>query len=248
LALQLDTGACTPDLLLNHVFAIVLDDSAKQPWTQTLASLSRSGLQPMLVPGVKGMDLNVTSLIEEANAAGRPYTEMTQNEYGIAMAHKSVYNMIDFNSIPCAMVFEADSIVHPSFVSRIRSLNFPPDFDLVRVGWFSFSLLGQFDTEPQGPSPFPISGPQKLVRSDKGSGSTGCYVLSLKGARKMLKIQTPVWLTSDGAFQVDHYKEVLPIDQYLVQYYSTPRISWQNVTEGSDNNRTSIFGSIIGEP
>jgi GR25 family glycosyltransferase involved in LPS biosynthesis len=55
-------------------------------------------------------------------------------------------------------------------------------------------------------------------------GSAG-YIVSRKGAEYLLKLNEPIWLPSDGAF--DRHWQNKTMDRELVTYYVDPPLGWQ---------------------
>jgi hypothetical protein len=92
------------------------------------------------------------------------------------------------NQVPCALVLENDAVLSSSFTTRLRSVQLPTQFDVIK-------LEGCNKPQPHGAKSVP------KVTSGQGGWCSAAYLVSLEGAQLLRKLQTPIWLAADGAFR-----------------------------------------------
>ena len=57
----------------------------------------------------------------------------TAGEFSLALAHRSVYDSILLEGLPCALVFENDVVLARGFAPRLRRLSLPAGLDVLKL-------------------------------------------------------------------------------------------------------------------
>lgn len=129
----------------------------------------------------------------------------SNNEYGCALSHISVYQKIVDENIPYAIVLEDDSLINPKYKEIIYNLdNLLKERDIEVLFLFSFDKLNSFSKlEPfykseEGNEVFikriGVPGWDWLFNRRKVVYMASAYVISNKGAKKLLEKAFPVRL------------------------------------------------------
>ena len=118
--------------------------------------------------------------------------DLTLGEFGCFFSHKSVLEKIVFKKIQKALVLEDDFILLEDFQQSINNLlNCSYDWELVR-------LLSKPKLKyKMKKTIFNIDSNYKLVRLSTAPGGAYAYIISLKGAKKLLTAMNNIWCPVD---------------------------------------------------
>lgn len=174
------------------IFVITLpgDDARRAP---LLAALAAQGLEAELVFGVdgrKGLPAACEPEVDRAAALARNGAPMTDGELACALSHRAVYRRVFEDQLGPALVLEDDAIVHPRLREFLAAWN-PAPADL---------LLLDHSRAWGEKQPLFVSAGFAVHRLNlpyyNPSYATG-YVLTPRGAERLLKACTPVRAVAD---------------------------------------------------
>lgn len=139
------------------------------------AQLGALGITPIRIPAVNGRDP-----AERARAAAASYAQLTPGEIGCFESHRRLWQKMVDEGIPGAYVMEDDMVVSDDFAALDIPDALLPEIDLIKVDWID--------------APFPCYGQRRLPLTNRRSlsrmlcteVSTGCYFVTLMGARRLL--------------------------------------------------------------
>jgi glycosyl transferase family 25 len=147
-----------------------------------------------LVDGVDGNALSSAewhrysrrrSLLE----TGRP---LARGELGCALSHLGLYERMQRESIPRAVVVEDDVVPTPDLLPVLRELDRVPD------GWDVVTLHALFDiADPAPVGDEVVAGRYRVCRYRGPLFGAQCYVITLAAATRMLAVGRPVGLPAD---------------------------------------------------
>lgn len=139
------------------------------------AQLGALGIAPVRVAATNGHDP-----AERARSAAASYAQLTPGEIGCFESHRRLWQRMVDKDIPAACILEDDMLLADDFAA----IDVPDDIlaglDLIKV---------DHDTAPQpcyGAERIPITPARSLSRMLATETSTGCYVVTLRGARRLL--------------------------------------------------------------
>ncbi|WP_263081125.1 glycosyltransferase family 25 protein [Endozoicomonas sp. Mp262] len=149
---------------------------------------------------------------------------LAPGELGCYLSHCNIWHQMVEHNIQHALILESDAEFSEEAIAVINALNkFPADWELI--------MLYYRDCYPSFWNQAPITNNTKLVRFSNKSSCTTAYLLSLSGARKLLKHAYPLCLP------VDDYMTGGYINKGVNLYAAYPRTI--ELTEGSDE--TSVI-------
>lgn len=160
--------------------------------------LSALGITPIRIPAVNGRDP-----AERARSAAASYAQLTHGEIGCFESHRRVWQKMVDEGIPVACVLEDDVLVASDFAALDIPSSILDELDLIKV---------DYDTVRSpcyGAERIPITEARSISRMLTTETSTGCYIITLRGAQKLLK-------------GCQHY--MLPVDTMMFSIHS--RIFW----------------------
>lgn len=139
------------------------------------AQLGALGITPVRIAAVNGRDP-----AERARAAVAPYAPLSPGEIGCFESHRRFWQKMVTEGIEAAFVIEDDVIVASDFATL--------DFDAAGVGAVDLVKVdaGIAIESLYGTRPHPLPGGRALQRMLGTEFSTGCYFITLSGARKLL--------------------------------------------------------------
>ena len=154
--------------------------------------------------------------------------ELFRGEIGVALSQKSIYQKMVDENIQEAVIFEDDIIIDKNFYEAISSTKkFPLDWELVLLGYHRHFISNKF-YRISFRHQKRITSHCKIVRfTDTMDGAFG-YVISLTGAKKLLKI-----LNQGLVRPVDHYTGD---SQYINLYGIYPKCVAVDIGIGSSIN------------
>jgi GR25 family glycosyltransferase involved in LPS biosynthesis len=226
---------CTPAIALKHMFAITDVGSARN--SQLLRSFELAGVggNVTLIPAVMKRDIegspflhHQASLLRQGNFT--EYKHINNLEIAISLSHRNFHHMVLTNKWPCAIVFENDVALAPNFLERVRAATFPVAFD-----WIKMSTLVQQPTKESTDLSYPVS-VDGVPGGSRDAGGTAGYVVSTTGAALLAAVNTPIWMTADGAMWRRHIASKSAHLQSMgllglrppQQLYMHPTMAWQS--------------------
>lgn len=163
------------------------------------AQLGALGITPIRIPAVNGRDP-----AERARAAAASYAPLSPGEVGCFESHRRLWQKMVDEGISAALVIEDDVIVASDFATLDFETAGVGEIDVVKVD------AGIAIESWYGVRHHPLPGGRSLQRMLGTEFSTGCYFITLSGARKLLS-------------QSDRY--FVPVDRFMFDQNS--RAFWQ---------------------
>lgn len=195
--------------------------------------LKLDGFTYEIIDAFYGDDERVVAVYDEALARKEQGKPLTRGEKGCAYSHRTLYERIVKENIPCALILEDDVILPPLFKNLIEkeghaknkkwewlALDYQPVGLIFIINW----LIASYSTIKQRPVSvfyiilkFPyivalqtfeglrsflarhisyFAGPGMFFRP---MYRTGAYMITKRGAEKMLEITNPLRLSADRA-------------------------------------------------
>lgn len=208
------------------VFVINLDSSTER-LSKCKEQLDKQSIKFERVSAVLGVSLTQTEIdmfySPELNQRYY-YQSLTKGEIGCFMSHRKVWQQMIAQSIPYAFILEDDFVIQSNInnvIQDIKSL----DFD------WHYIKLSSYGKQRQVVAKLPLIN-HSLVRFGKQPAGTCAQVVSLAGARRLLKSTEKIGLPIDVALQ--HWWE---IDVDILGLQPFPFIP--NALEASDICRVS---------
>ena len=130
------------------------------------------------------------------------HRELKDFEIAAADSHRRIYKMMIDSNMPLALVFEDDAELCHDFCAKVKALELPVDFDVVKLeDWRArFRSVEESYLCPRREIP---------IISDKGGGpGTAAYIISLSGAKKLYSANTPIWMNADGIMDLRHLNKI----------------------------------------
>ncbi len=166
-----------------RIFVISLDE-AKERQDHITKSLGVHGLDFEFFPAVDGRGFDVANHPNHHTMKRRLYfgRDLKGGEMGVLLSHKGIYQRMVDENIPLALVLEDDVELYEDAPKVIEALaNGVQDFDMVRfLGSAKVAKLEQHTKRP-------VLGDYKLNRLCTTPGGAHAYVVTIDGARKMLR-------------------------------------------------------------
>lgn len=137
--------------------------------------LAALGITPIRIPAVNGRDP-----AERARSAAASYAQLTPGELGCFESHRRIWqNMVD-EGTPAACVLEDDMLLADDFATLDIPDAILNTLDLVKV---------DYDPTSQpcyGAERIPVTDMRSISRMLVTERSTGCYIVTLRGAGRLL--------------------------------------------------------------
>jgi GR25 family glycosyltransferase involved in LPS biosynthesis len=216
---------------LDAAFVIMLarDEARRRHVRQVLA---REGVEAEVFPAVDGRDLTPEGLAElrrRGDLAPGLETERSRGQIGCALSHIRLLELILARGYARTLVLEDDAELAPGFRGELAAClqETPAGFDLLYL----------FHSPRPLPTPLEVAGRPRLRRPVYPLGTVG-YVVSRRGAEKVLGLIKPVYFTIDDML-AEHVQE-----GRLEAYSVMPAL----VNEGP-GLRSNIWGSgLVPDP
>lgn len=214
-------------------FTYVISLERKPP---VLEHLREHDLVPILIPGVDGRKCDK---IEVARHFHPMYVNYgPRSAQGCAMSHLKVWREFLKSDGEFALIFEDDVILEPGFTSQLEQLllQVPADFDMLSLGCFGSENEPNFFTVVLGilgmtQRPIDVS---ERIKVPRIALATHAYVLSRKGARKLLEL-----LDGNIYNHIDYCIQELSVNNKIARYVATPRLAYQTSTDGMKSANVS---------
>ena len=130
------------------------------------------------------------------------HSELTFGSIGCYISHTNIYKFIVSNNIPYAMIFEDDLNINcdeSTFWNQIQNINIPNDADIFLLNAMTFDGVTRFQ---------PV---QKNINKIDFFWCLHCYVITLKGAKKILKNAFPISIQLDSYISRMEYNEEINV-------------------------------------
>lgn len=156
------------------VFLINLD---RQPGRLRFmqAQLEALGIAPIRVPAVNGRDP-----VERARSSAAPYAQLSPGEIGCFESHRRIWKRMVDEGTPVACILEDDMLVAGDFATLDIPDAILNTVDLIKV---------DYDPTSQplyGAERIPVTDMRSISRMLTTERSTGCYIVTLRGAGRLL--------------------------------------------------------------
>ena len=142
--------------------------------------------------------------------------ELLDGEIGCALSHKKIYQEIVDKKIPVALILEDDIVLNENFPTLLENIDkFPKNWELVLLGYHScrsrsdLPVMNVFHRKK-------ISDCCQLVRLSEVAHGTYGYLITLKGAAKMLNILQKITMPIDHFTGVDKYVQMYAVSPVVV--------------------------------
>lgn len=157
--------------------------------------LDKIGIPYSFFEGVNGRTFDMKTA-PAYNAARRKIffgRDLIPAELGCLLSHRGVYEKMDRENIPYAVVLEDDVIFEDNFAETLMALmNTPVQWDVIR-------FLGSAKIYARGCRKItPLIGPYWLARLPTTPGGAHGYLLSLHAARTMIRHMQSNWMPIDA--------------------------------------------------
>jgi len=208
-----------------------------------LSEISNYGLSPILVEGVNGKKLSTEEIKDNTSSFGSLFTPL--NVIGIAMAHIKVWKLFLESGAKYGIIFEDDVVFEDNFRKELDLgiNNTPKDFDILYLGCFGCQNYINFHTML-----FANTG---LININSGyindyvnkpivALATHAYVISRKGAKKLLK-----YIEHNIYTHIDLNMQTLSSNNLLDAYSLNNRLVYQTSTDETQSLNVSSSHPII---
>lgn len=140
------------------------------------AQLLALGITPIRIAAVNGRDP-----AEMARSAMATYAPLTPGEIGCFESHRRVWQKMVAEGIPAAFVLEDDMLVSDDFAHLDIAADLLAGIDLIKIDYDT--------TLPTcyGGKRVPVTKTRSMSRLLCTEKSTGCYLVTLRGANRLLK-------------------------------------------------------------
>ncbi len=137
--------------------------------------LSALGVTPIRIPAVNGRDPS-----EQSRSAAASYAQLTAGEIGCFESHRRIWQKMLSEQIPVAFVLEDDMLVAEDFAMLDIPAEVLSETDLIKV---------DYDPTNQpcyGTERIQVTQTRSISRMLTTERSTGCYIVTLRGAERLL--------------------------------------------------------------
>lgn len=139
------------------------------------AQLAALGIAPVRIPAVNGRDP-----AERAQAAAASYAQLTPGEIGCFESHRRIWQDMVDRGTPAACILEDDMLVAGDFASLDIPDAILDNVDLIKVDY------DPTDRPCYGAERIPVTQTRSISRMLTTERSTGCYIVTLRGAGRLL--------------------------------------------------------------
>ena len=176
-----------------HVFVINLPGDTHRR-TLMQERLDKTGVPYSFFEAVngRGFDMATAPAYDSKKRCRYFGRDMMPGELGCLLSHRAIYEKMDRENIPCAVILEDDVIFEDNFSDTLLALIKTP------VQWDVIRFLGSAKIYARGCRKItPLIGPYWLARLPTAPGGAHGYVLTLHAARVMLKHMQKNWMPID---------------------------------------------------
>lgn len=158
---------------------------------------------------------------------------LTIPEIANGMAHNYIIKEIATHN-QTALILEDDIIFKPNFTYALHKLlkDAPSDWEILSIGGYYDDKEGSIDNKDIN-TPIPLDS-VKLINPVLNTSTTSCYILSHKGAKKLMSD----YLYSPFSAPIDHTFTFSIPRQKIKVYSASPRLAY----EGS---KTDLFSTTL---
>lgn len=155
-------------------------------WRAVEQQCKAAGLEPARIEAVLGRELSLADLhaLYSPELNKRQYHKpLVAGEIGCYASHLKVMRRIVELEVPCAAVFEDDVMIDPSLPEVIAAVSkLPPD-------WHVIKLIGR--PCERAAQTLALTRAHRLIRYRRVPSLTSAYLISLEGARTILRTRIP---------------------------------------------------------
>jgi GR25 family glycosyltransferase involved in LPS biosynthesis len=208
-----------------------------------LSEITNYGLSPILVEGVNGKKLSAEEIKSNTTSFGSLFTPL--NVIGIVMAHIKVWKLFLESDAKYGIIFEDDVVFEDNFREELDLgiKNTPKDFDILYLGCFGcnnyinfhsilFANMGLINKNPGYINDY--------VNKPIVALATHAYVISRKGAKKLLK-----YIEHNIYTHIDLNIQTLSSNNLLDTYTLNNRLVYQTSTDETQSLNVSSSHPII---
>jgi GR25 family glycosyltransferase involved in LPS biosynthesis len=208
-----------------------------------LSEISNYGLSPILVEGVNGKKLSTEEIKDNTSSFGSLFTPL--NVIGIAMAHIKVWKLFLESGAKYGIIFEDDVVFEDNFRKELDLgiNNTPKDFDILYLGCFGCQNYINFHTMLFANTGLINKNPGYIndyVNKPIVAFATHAYVISRKGAKKLLK-----YIEHNIYTHIDLNMQTLSSNNLLDTYSLNNRLVYQTSTDETQSLNVSSSHPII---
>ena len=139
------------------------------------AQLEALGIAPIRIPAVNGRDP-----VERARSSAAPYAQLSPGEIGCFESHRRIWQDMVDKGTPVACILEDDMLVAGDFATLDIPDAILNTVDLIKV---DYDPTGQ---PLYGAERIPVTDMRSISRMLTTERSTGCYIVTLLGAGRLL--------------------------------------------------------------
>lgn len=203
-------------------------------------------LEYEFIDAVDGIETDLTKIKEYNDEKCNKYfsRSLKNGEIGCLLSHKKIYEKIILENLPYALILEDDIKIESELNHFIASLNLlPSDWELVLLGHYAGHDFNNMALEIPSSSSFwhrkKLFNHYTLVRLSRQSYGAHGYLISYKGAEKLLKELESFYMP------IDHYTGN---DKFINLYAIEPVLIKLNLEDSSnssignrENNKDKFF-------
>lgn len=184
----------------------------------------RIGLSFEFIEAVNGRELDLSALpAYDAHKCQQVLgRDLRLGEIGCLLSHQKIYQKIVDNGIPYALILEDDVALNKDVVRFLQDVSqFPSDWELILLGHYAGHDFNLMQLEVRSPSSFwgrtkVMQGAYQLVRLVRPAYGTHGYLVSQRGAQKLLKALTRFYQPIDHYTGNDVYTNLYAVEPVLV--------------------------------
>eukprot|EP00933_Yihiella_yeosuensis_P006339 TRINITY_DN11102_c0_g1_i1.p1 TRINITY_DN11102_c0_g1~~TRINITY_DN11102_c0_g1_i1.p1 ORF type:complete len:262 (-),score=20.54 TRINITY_DN11102_c0_g1_i1:313-1098(-) len=225
-----DVNRCNP---MENVFVI----NVKGKYGEARRQSVRREFRAAGVENYKFWDAVVWPQVLEEGHTKPP--SLGKGETALALSHRSIYEHIVQDRLPCALIFEDDVLLTRHFKHRLNKSDFPNHFSVIKLDYCKHVKREQ---PPVDQDSIP------RIYIGQGGACTGGYVVSLLGAAFLKLANTPVWMNADGIMDPVHMQQtqVGPNLKDFLIYHFDPPLAWQgrdNLPGGKETHKFELHAT-----
>ena len=157
------------------------------------------------------------------------HKHLSSKEISLALKHNELYKKLLDSNNEFIIICEDDIRFKDNFIFNLKLIlsNLPKDFDIVQLEYIN-NIKHHNNINSLNPKDVPNYKLKKINYTQNLYPGAACYIVNREGAKKILKLNQPIWLPADGIFDPKHQK-IKNIK--LNVYNSNPRLAWQYYTK-----------------